>query len=53
MGLLLLSAKVVYADLKEYGGQLYFFVRGAGVDTMENVFTDFLKLLDRKPSHIR
>ena len=52
MGLLLLSTEVVYTDLKEYSGQLYFFVRNAGVDTMGNAVTDFLKLLDRKPHHI-
>lgn len=52
MELLLLSTEVVYTDLKECSGQLYFFVRYAGVDSMRNASIDFLKLLDRKPSHI-
>lgn len=52
MGLLLLSTEVVYTDLKEYSGQLYFFERCAGVDSMGSASIDFLKLLGRKPSHI-
>lgn len=49
---LLLPTEVVHTYLKEYSGQLYFFVRSAGVDTIGNAFTEFLKLLYRKPSRI-
>lgn len=52
MELLLLSDEVFCRDLKGSSAQLYSFVSPAGGETMGNVFTEFLQVLDRKLGHI-